>query len=621
MTPRHQSAGLLGWEGTTIASISESSPQGLIATDLIESLPDFLSATTRGYELGRSAAAVRSDGTICRAIEALYPELPPVPGFVAREVERFRTGAPFVLIAHQPVFFPYEAVMLNYVLLQEIADLMRPAPCIVHLIMDTDGADERAFHRVKYPVASTRLGFITLSAELGTHWTGWTCNALRAPRRDRLATILDEIASATRREWRTANGRRFEPDLLDQLRSALLGASVRGPSFTTFMISVLAEYAWNHLNIPILFVRYSEILRNSGASVEDLVSKRQEYHALLRSAEDSVASTRRLVPESPDQLFWNHCSRCWTRSAFTRSAHAEHVCSYHSQCEVSGAFVDQPTSLSVVPKVLIEDIFIRTCLKPLAMVNYRGGHAHAAIATAALDALGGLQPPTLTWGSGWLSHGPVEVIHSRGVTTPGGQSALSLIQSGRASMLYAWLHATAEAKRGYLRGILQGVAATDRLHQALEHRRWEIDGRPHQRGGLRGLARWQGRGDSASDNQAAPGRMPAVLGALEQCPVATCRTRGRPCGAPRISRRRHVGGGRLVLEACRGMEPAASYDTRRCAGVLSEHTVVPIQPADLARLRATPAVCVQRYRAASRAWLPGNMRLRLRRGDRWIGVC
>ena len=460
MTLRHQSAGLLGWEGTTIASISESSPQGLFAIDLIASLPDFISALTRGYELGRSATAVRSNGTICRAIEALYPELPPLPGFVAREIQRFRAGTPFVLIAHQPVLFPYEAVVLNYVLLQAVADLVQPTPCIVHLIMDTDGADERAFHRVKYPTASTRLGFITLSAELGTHWTGWTCNALQAPRQDRLATILDEIASATRREWRTANGRRFEPDLLDQLRGALLGANVRGHLFTTFMISVMAEYAWHHLNIPVLFVRYSEILRNSGASVEELVSKRQEYHALLCSAEGSVATTPRLVPESPDQLFWIHCSRCWTRSAFTTSPKAEHACSYHSHSDRRGASIKQATSLSVVPKVLIEDIFIRTCLKPLAMVNYRGGHAHAAIATAALDALGQPQPPTLTWGSGWMSDGPVEVIHSRGVATPGGQSALGLIQSGRASMLYAWLHATAEAKRGYLRGILQGVAAT-----------------------------------------------------------------------------------------------------------------------------------------------------------------
>jgi hypothetical protein len=403
-----------------------------------------------------SLTNTRPNNLVYPGIEALYAELPPLPSFVASEVARIRDGAPFILIAHQPVLFPYEAVVLNYALLHSIAGFVRPTPpCIIHLIMDTDGADERAFHRTKYPTASTKQGFITLRADAGAHWTGWTCNALRAPDSGALARILDDLTAAVQREWRLAGGRRFNCERLEQIRFSLQAASARGNLLTTFMINILADYAWTYLGIPIVFVRYSAVLRSGDAFIAELAADRHQYHALLRATEDAMGSTQKLVPESADHLFWTHCSRCWTRRTFSSNECIDHECVHHAQSHRQRGHGNQRSAISIVPKVLMEDIFIRTCLKPLAIVNYRGGQAHAAVAVETLKALGRPQPPTLTWGSGWLSDGPIELLHARGGSAPGKQGALDLIHSGRASMLYAWSHADAEAKLLHFQSLLQ----------------------------------------------------------------------------------------------------------------------------------------------------------------------
>ena len=440
--------------------IASTSPtrQALSTTDVASSLPAFFSALTAQHPEIASASSAELANILCLAIEELYQEIPVVPSFVVREVARIRAGAPFILIAHQPVLFPYEAVVLNYTLLHSMVEMMQStSPCIVHLVMDTDGADERAFHRVKYPALSTRQGFLTLRADVGAHWTGWTCNALPAPRPETLEGILDDIAVTTKREWRMADGRPFGPEILEQIRGAFQRASANAPLLTTFMINVLAEYAWLFLRIPIIFVRYSAILRFSSQAIADLVAERQVYHGQFCAAEDSLGHAGKLVPESPDQLFWTHCSRCWTRRMFTDDAYREHECAYHAQSHQFHRVDSSNLSISTVPKVLMEDIFIRTYLRPLAIVNYRGGRTHAAVAIKTLNAMGKPQPPTLTWGSGWLSDGPVEKLHERGGMAPGANNAFDLVHSGRASMLYAWLHGDADAKRQRVRGVLDSV--------------------------------------------------------------------------------------------------------------------------------------------------------------------
>lgn len=430
----------------------------------------FFSELASQQSHARSLSSTESNEIMYRGIEDLYQELPPLPSFVAREAARIRAGVPFLLLAHQPVLFPYEAVVLNYTLLHSIAELMQPVPCIVHLVMDTDGADEKAFHRVKYPAASTRQGFITLRADVGAHWTGWTCNALLAPRQEAITRILGDIAAATRQEWRMAYGRRSNAETMEQLYSAFQAASLRGSQLTTFMINILAEYAWSYLRIPIIFVRYSAVLRYSGTGIAELVAERQQYHAVLQAIEHARDSSRKLVPESPDHLFWTHCSRCWTRSPYTGNTNIEHLCAHHAESHGRRGQGSHHAPLSIVPKVLLEDIFIRTFLKPLAIVSYRGGYAHTALATEALNALGGRQPPTLTWGSGWLSDGPIELLHARGGAGPGKQRALELIHSGRASMLYAWLHASADAKRLHMQSLIQSAVSEQSLPSRSQER-------------------------------------------------------------------------------------------------------------------------------------------------------
>lgn len=453
---RHEVAGRVQ-RGKAIASIPLTQ-QGLSTADLRSSLRPFFSALTSQHESVSSPANPEQNGVIYRSIEDLYPELPPLPSFVSEEVSRIRGGASFLLLAHQPVLFPYEAVVLNYTLLHSIAELIQPnPPCIIHLVMDTDGADERAFHRIKYPAASMRQGFTTLRADVGAHWTGWTCNALCAPRQDTLIKTLDDIAAVTRQEWRMADGRRFNARSIEPLRDTFHAANLRGPLLTTFMINIMADYAWSYLRIPVIFMRYSAILQYSGNAIAGLVENRHQYHAALSSAVDDAELGRKLVPESPDDLFWRHCSHCWTRSSFSGDGHVEHHCLYHPQSHGYGGPASHPAQLSIVPKVLLEDIFLRTCISPLGIVSYRGGYGHTAVSAGALKALGRQQPETLTWGSGWLSDGPIEALHARDRAAPGAQRALELIHSGRASMLYAWMHASADAKRLHLQSLIKSA--------------------------------------------------------------------------------------------------------------------------------------------------------------------
>ncbi len=356
-----------------------------------------------------------------------------------------------ISMAHQPVFFPYESIVVNYLLMGFLTKKYSNHARLVtsnHIVLDMDIGDEPRFRNVRIPSYVHESGSFAIKINIEKserHKPVIIINRKSTNMVKEYEKILNKLlmeANELRKKSEEKNHMRHEyTQLIDSL-------------YETNHIENLSDYnrATSEIfankinNTDTNFVDFSRILidiHNYKGTLKDAVSLLMPSAIKVRE----LYSTQNMQLPKPLENFlngeymWGICRFCYARTTLNKF-NVKFTCSKCSEKNIlsfSFPFYREKEKIipSIVPKVILEEYLILYLYGCSAYQAHSGGAEHIIISNL-LYKFADLKPiPTLLWSPHAKNLAfPGELYNKYRSVSNHAKIAKTLLESGRTS----WVH-------------------------------------------------------------------------------------------------------------------------------------------------------------------------------------
>lgn len=304
-----------------------------------------------------------------------------------------KSGAPVIVISHQPTMFPYSGVYIQFFLaeyiLKRLKDINGVEAIVVYLCLDSDDAFDRRIKTAHFPCPVSRNGSIPISYELSKKYrncpqfavpfanTGykikWKNSILGA-----LNLLASEIPDYVQ-DIKTAkeNLSFYFDNILEETFSLL------PENFSDFSLSILMRFLREVLDIPVIPLRFSDLFSTGKRAVIPILERWEEISDLgTEFLGRCNLQNKGLFSIKP---MWAVCKRCKNRNSlsFTYALDALSSTKLNFECSrCDSALCEIDKDFSLMPKVIIEDLMGPIFTSATLVLTYAGSTEHLVFSNA-----------------------------------------------------------------------------------------------------------------------------------------------------------------------------------------------------------------------------------------------
>lgn len=361
------------------------------------------------------------------------------PG-VRTAIDALREGAKVVLLAHQPIAFPYDGVTAQYPLMETFrtALVQDGDPAVnVHLVMDTDDAREAYFRTSRVPMPTASHGIQPTPLQVRVRHT--IMAAAPRPSEAAVEAVLARVTNGDRQLLAFARsvGVRGGPErpgleLAEQISRGALQLADSLATFNSFLLSQITNVC---AQLNVVFVPYTAVLRSFAPLVGELLRRVPDIRQMYGEALAADPSSNYRLPQG--ELFWLICEECGRRTPVPGPDRGHcPECSHDLP-------IGPPESLCaeglLVPRVAIDDLIFQMALPVAVTVSYLSSAPHVLPAQQVLSRMGHVAPHVL-WRPRPMRFSVAEAVAlrlaGRDPTNTAAGRALTISMTGRGSLLY-----------------------------------------------------------------------------------------------------------------------------------------------------------------------------------------
>jgi hypothetical protein len=367
------------------------------------------------------------------------------------------------LLAHQPVFFPYEAITINYLLMdslkKHLGELLNVSVESMHLVLDMDISKEPRFRNVSIPSPLKKDGIVKLTASINMANKYMPMLSMEHDPSVlvvQLRKLIDDLNMENRVLGKLGITKGIETNnftrVLEQLDGCITNKNLHLSNF--YSLSVLANEI---LRTDTIFQIYSDLINTIsnlpgffGRAIEDLKPAALELITVFNDL--GVCIPKSLLNFVDEKYFWGICYRCLSRNDINgqRYEFICKMCGTNNIVRLGDTYTLENRAIcpQVVPKVILEEYFLLYVYGCDAFVAYTGGAEHVMVSNMLYTIAGFNSVPTLLWRPHTEFVSPAEILNHHAETdifhmytnSHKVNEALMLHSSGRASWLYPLMY-------------------------------------------------------------------------------------------------------------------------------------------------------------------------------------
>jgi len=340
---------------------------------------------------------------------------------VAQAIVGLAHGAPLVRFAHQANLLPYANIFAHLVYGAAVADAMETDGVFAYFVVDYDIAQDRRFRSSLFPDAVGSRGVLPLTAGLSHHDRNTVQFALPPPSAETIVRwrahchgMINRDIGLLRRIGRREHTPGMMHTALEVLWSICDEARLRAatlPEFNAIVVSRIVNDLWG---LPVLFLPLSRSLHDSSAAISELAAH--------------VAELRNGYPA------WIVCPACSARCSVDSWSDSGRTAGRCGRCAWGGSVGSGTSRLSVVPKVLLDDLLDVVVHGVAGGTGYASGISHSAASRELAREMHVPMPPEAIWRLDGVFGGPAELLAAQ--SSDYQRHAAELAQQGRASVAY-----------------------------------------------------------------------------------------------------------------------------------------------------------------------------------------
>jgi hypothetical protein len=357
-----------------------------------------------------------------------------------------------IVVSHQPTLLSYTGVYAQFFLADFIAQELSSGrdARVIYLSLDGDDARDRRIRTAHLPLPVSATGSLPISLPVSRHHSGVSQFGIPAPTDGLIEHWLERIAGGLARCADLVPTQRTE--LLESIRlirtrlESLLPPTAT--SFSSWSTSVLVGFLQPFLRSSVEVQTMSSLARDN----------REVFSRLLRCWPDVRRSAREAVkaleqinigPASAgilgEEPAWMVCWRCHVRTSVCAGTALRLLEGTPFHCPYCNELQGEPgPDACVIPKVLLEDLFMQEALDPAIVLTYAGSAEHVVVGEWTSRKALARPSRIYTWHPRQLLGSAIEAaslsLAREPQRYPGAQDSLSRIVAGRDSLLHALSH-------------------------------------------------------------------------------------------------------------------------------------------------------------------------------------